>query len=43
MIETLQHTLGLCGDSHLSFISLFVESQNLNYILGYIKRLFWKI
>jgi len=42
MIESIQHALGLCGDGHFSFMSLFVESQNIQNILIYIRKLLFK-
>jgi hypothetical protein len=40
MIHIIEHTLGLCGEKHISLIAI-AEWQNLVYIFNYIKT--WRI
>jgi hypothetical protein len=40
LLHTLEHTLGLCGEKHLSVLSALVEYPNVYAIFNYIKALF---
>jgi hypothetical protein len=40
MIHIIEHTLGLCGEKHISFIAIVSEWQNLIPTFNYIKTLF---
>ena len=42
MIEFLKHTLGLCGESHPSLLTIIASAPILGYIIYKIKEL-WHI
>jgi hypothetical protein len=39
MIEFIEHTLGICGDSHFNILIIFVERPNIGLIFNYIKNI----
>jgi hypothetical protein len=39
MIHEIQHLLGLCGEKHLSAITIIFDWQNFSPIFNYIKTL----
>jgi len=40
MIEVIEHTLGLCGDSHTNLVTFLLEIPQISYTFTYIKTLF---
>jgi hypothetical protein len=39
MIHEIQHILGICGEKHLSILSVMIDWQNFSPIFNYIKTL----
>jgi|LakMenE01Jun11ns_1017448.scaffolds.fasta_scaffold7820557_1 hypothetical protein len=37
MFEAITHALGLCGDSHPTFLGVLLEFPQINHIFYYIK------
>jgi len=40
LIHIVEHTLGICGEKHLSILAVMTEWPNFSPILSYIKTLF---
>ena len=38
-METILHSLGLCGEIHFSFISLLIEHNNVGIAINYFKNI----
>jgi len=43
LLHTLEHTLGLCGERHLSLLGVFMDFPNLNYFFHYLKTYYGRI
>ena len=39
ILHTIEHTLGLCGEKHLSAVTIILDWQNFSPIFNYIKTL----
>mgnify|MGYP003353079750 FL=1 len=45
MIHIIEHALGLCGEKHISLLSVMLEyhSINLTYLINYIKVMYGRL
>jgi hypothetical protein len=39
-MEVILHTLGLCGEKHMSIVALLLEYPSISHTFSYIKTLF---
>ena len=37
LIHTLEHSIGLCGEKHITMLAIIQEWSNFNLIYNYIK------